>query len=42
MDADNPTKLPIELERVIFELTAWAYPDTIQTLILVARRVCIW
>ncbi|KAJ7733068.1 hypothetical protein DFH07DRAFT_141322 [Mycena maculata] len=34
--------LPIELERVIFELAAWWYPETTQTLILVAKRVCIW
>ncbi|KAK7055736.1 hypothetical protein R3P38DRAFT_3253727 [Favolaschia claudopus] len=34
--------LPPELERVIFELAAWLYPSMIQTLILVAKRVCIW
>ncbi|KAJ6526802.1 hypothetical protein B0H19DRAFT_1243492 [Mycena capillaripes] len=37
-----PVNLPIELEREIFEFTAWHYPETIMTLILVARRVCIW
>ncbi|KAJ7150511.1 hypothetical protein C8R43DRAFT_1006007 [Mycena crocata] len=39
---DAPTSLPFELERVIFELAAWQYPETVLTLILVARRVCIW
>ncbi|KAF8173170.1 hypothetical protein K438DRAFT_1940237 [Mycena galopus ATCC 62051] len=34
--------LPPELERVIFELVAWNFPETITTLILVAKRVCIW
>ncbi|KAF7336125.1 hypothetical protein MVEN_02159600 [Mycena venus] len=42
MDETTPVHLPIELERVIFELAAWLSPKTITTLILVARRVCIW
>ncbi|KAJ7708122.1 hypothetical protein B0H17DRAFT_451446 [Mycena rosella] len=35
-------KLPVELERVIFELAAWQYPETVTLSILVARRVCVW
>ncbi|KAJ7673990.1 hypothetical protein DFH06DRAFT_978799 [Mycena polygramma] len=34
--------LPPELERDIFELAAWKCPESIPTLILVAKRVCIW
>ncbi|KAJ7915066.1 hypothetical protein B0H13DRAFT_2324721 [Mycena leptocephala] len=41
MEGDT-VSLPIELERDIFELAAWQYPETVTTLILVARRVCIW
>ncbi|KAJ6481931.1 hypothetical protein C8R45DRAFT_1100327 [Mycena sanguinolenta] len=35
-------RLPIELERRIFELTAGSYPKAIPTLLLVAHRVKIW
>ncbi|KAF7336119.1 hypothetical protein MVEN_02159000 [Mycena venus] len=42
MDKTTPVSLPTELERGIFELAAWQSPETITTLILVARRVCIW
>ncbi|KAJ7474919.1 hypothetical protein FB451DRAFT_1246995 [Mycena latifolia] len=42
MEETALNNLPIELERVIFEITAWQYPETITTLILVARRVCVW
>ncbi|KAJ7096692.1 hypothetical protein B0H15DRAFT_826062 [Mycena belliarum] len=42
MPEDDIQRLPIELERLIFELTARVYPDTITTLILVARRICVW
>ncbi|KAJ7757569.1 hypothetical protein B0H16DRAFT_1823917 [Mycena metata] len=34
--------LPVELERLIFELAAWQDPETIFALILVAKRVCMW
>ncbi|KAJ7045067.1 hypothetical protein C8F04DRAFT_1388650 [Mycena alexandri] len=34
--------LPAELERVIFEFAAWQDPETVLTLVLVAKRVCIW
>ncbi|KAJ7757570.1 hypothetical protein B0H16DRAFT_1416630 [Mycena metata] len=34
--------LPAELERSVFEFSAWQNPETIFTLILVAKRVCIW
>ncbi|KAJ7171281.1 hypothetical protein C8R46DRAFT_183749 [Mycena filopes] len=34
--------LPPELERAIFELAAWHHPETRFTLILVAKKVCIW
>ncbi|KAJ6587440.1 hypothetical protein DFH09DRAFT_1027454 [Mycena vulgaris] len=42
MEETDLTQLPIELERVIFELAAWRYPETIPILIVVARRVCVW
>ncbi|KAF8157699.1 hypothetical protein K438DRAFT_332684 [Mycena galopus ATCC 62051] len=42
MSAETSVCLPPELERVIFELAASKYPETITTLILVAKRVCIW
>ncbi|KAJ7757567.1 hypothetical protein B0H16DRAFT_1885585 [Mycena metata] len=42
-DADSAGPvLPVELERLIFELAAWQDPEIIFTLILVAKRVCIW
>ncbi|KAJ7143894.1 hypothetical protein C8R44DRAFT_141366 [Mycena epipterygia] len=42
MEENTLPSLPLELERVIFELAAWNYPETITIIILVARRVCIW
>ncbi|KAJ6546612.1 hypothetical protein B0H10DRAFT_2130982 [Mycena sp. CBHHK59/15] len=42
MEEQTHIGLPVELERDIFELAAWLHPETIQTLILVAKRVCIW
>ncbi|KAJ7606677.1 hypothetical protein FB45DRAFT_949646 [Roridomyces roridus] len=42
MDDGSAPVLPPELERMIFELAAWWHPETIHSLILVARRVCIW
>ncbi|KAJ7045070.1 hypothetical protein C8F04DRAFT_522885 [Mycena alexandri] len=42
-DADSADPvLPAELERVIFEFAAWQDPETVFTLVLVAKRVCIW
>ncbi|KAJ7058921.1 hypothetical protein C8F01DRAFT_1255335 [Mycena amicta] len=35
-------RLPPELERIIFETAAWNDPPTMQSLALVAHRVCIW
>ncbi|KAJ7463542.1 hypothetical protein FB451DRAFT_1562046 [Mycena latifolia] len=35
-------KLPLELERRIFELAAQAHPPTIPTLLRVAHRVLVW
>jgi hypothetical protein len=42
MEERTLVNFPPELERVIFELAAWHYPDTMTTLILVAKKVCIW
>ncbi|KAJ7872809.1 hypothetical protein B0H14DRAFT_2721280 [Mycena olivaceomarginata] len=42
MESETPLTLPAELERVIFELAAWQDPKSITTLILVAKRICIW
>ncbi|KAJ6496077.1 hypothetical protein C8R45DRAFT_1211768 [Mycena sanguinolenta] len=42
MEAETPVNLPPELERVIFELVAWEEPSMIKTLILVAKRICVW
>ncbi|KAJ6496078.1 hypothetical protein C8R45DRAFT_153526 [Mycena sanguinolenta] len=42
MEAETLVSLPPELERVIFELVAWEEPSMIKTLILVAKRVCVW
>ncbi|KAJ7235603.1 hypothetical protein B0H12DRAFT_1327423 [Mycena haematopus] len=42
METESFVNLPAELERVIFELAAWQEPAMIKTLILVAKRVCIW
>ncbi|KAF7335649.1 hypothetical protein MVEN_02219800 [Mycena venus] len=42
MEGATLVNLPPELERDIFELAAWEYPEAVKTLILVARRVCIW
>ncbi|KAJ7493079.1 hypothetical protein B0H11DRAFT_2191114 [Mycena galericulata] len=41
MMASEPL-LPVELEREIFEFTAHMHPDSIPTLLQVARRVLIW
>ncbi|KAJ6587876.1 hypothetical protein B0H19DRAFT_1097325 [Mycena capillaripes] len=38
---DDPP-LPPEIERYVFELTAFFYPKSVPTLLLVARRVKIW
>ncbi|KAJ7058916.1 hypothetical protein C8F01DRAFT_1371066 [Mycena amicta] len=35
-------RFPPELERIIFETAAWNDPPTMQSLVLVAHRVCIW
>ncbi|KAJ7058903.1 hypothetical protein C8F01DRAFT_1371056 [Mycena amicta] len=35
-------RFPPELERNIFETAAWNDPPTMQSLLLVAHRVCIW
>ncbi|KAF7378154.1 hypothetical protein MSAN_00239900 [Mycena sanguinolenta] len=42
LDWLSQAKLPVELEREIFELAAFLHPEIILTLILVARRVQIW
>ncbi|KAF7368607.1 hypothetical protein MVEN_00184600 [Mycena venus] len=38
----NCCLLPVELEREIFELTAFLHPECMLALVLVARRVKIW
>jgi uncharacterized integral membrane protein len=38
----NSLHLPLELERIIFEIAALVYPKSIPSLILVARRVKHW
>ena len=35
-------RLPVELERKVFELAAHSRPKSIPTLLLVAHRVKIW
>ncbi|KAF7311805.1 hypothetical protein MIND_00191000 [Mycena indigotica] len=40
MDAEP--RFPFELEKEVFETAALAYPETIPTLLLVARRVSVW
>ncbi|KAF7377257.1 hypothetical protein MSAN_00146000 [Mycena sanguinolenta] len=38
----SPVTLPADLERTIFEITAFAAPECIPRLVLVAWRVKIW
>ncbi|KAJ7658691.1 hypothetical protein DFH06DRAFT_1327257 [Mycena polygramma] len=42
MDVALPSALPLDLERLIFEITALLWPRTIPRLLLVAWRVKIW
>lgn len=38
----GPPKLPLDLERQIFEMCALESPEVCTTLVLVARRVHVW
>lgn len=38
----GPPKLPLDLERRIFEMCALGSPEVCTTLVLVARRVQVW
>ncbi|KAJ7097525.1 hypothetical protein C8R44DRAFT_811548 [Mycena epipterygia] len=42
MHSQNPTSLPLDLEREIFELTARLYPPMAPILLRVAHRVFVW
>ncbi|KAJ6480418.1 hypothetical protein C8R45DRAFT_1155492 [Mycena sanguinolenta] len=42
MDSPETLALPMDLEREIFELAAFLYPECMLTLVLVAQRVRIW